>query len=136
MDMLRRVLLLVRYAWVLPATLLGLACVPLALWTGGGVQVVDGVLEIHGGIVRWLLCHCVPLKGGASALTLGHTVLGRDRQVLEHTRPHERIHVHQYERWGPLFIPAYGVASLAAKLRGGSAYLDNRFEREAYAGSR
>ena len=42
------------------------------------------------------------------------------------------VHVRQCERWGPLFLPAYGVASLVAWARGKRPYLDNRFEREAY----
>jgi hypothetical protein len=65
-------------------------------------------------------------------MTLGHVVIGRDRDCLDHSRAHERIHVRQAERWGPLFIPAYLLASLFAKLRGRDAYRDNPFEREAY----
>lgn len=49
------------------------------------------------------------------------------------TRAHERIHVRQYERWGPFFIPAYFLAGLVAILRGGHGYRDNRFERQAFA---
>jgi hypothetical protein len=33
------------------------------------------------------------------------------------TRQHEHIHVRQCERWGPFFLPAYGVASVLALLR-------------------
>jgi hypothetical protein len=61
-----------------------------------------------------------------------HIVVGCDIHCLERTRRHERVHVRQVERWGPLFIPAYFTASLIARLRGGDAYLDNCFEREAY----
>ncbi len=120
------------YLWTLPTTLLGLWLLPLALVTGGGARLVDGVVEIHGGIVAWLLAHCTLLKGGASAMTLGHVVLGRDRFLLDATRAHERIHVKQAERWGPFFIPAYLFGSALALLRGKRAYLDNPFEREAY----
>jgi hypothetical protein len=42
------------------------------------------------------------------------------------------VHVRQYERWGPLFIPAYFAASGWAWWKGGHAYLDNPFEVEAY----
>jgi hypothetical protein len=76
------------------------------------------------------------LPGGASAMTLGHVVLARDPCLADLTRAHERIHVRQAERWGPLFLPAYGVASLIALLRGRRPYRDNRFEREAYAQAR
>jgi hypothetical protein len=97
------------------------------------MQWVQGVLEFHGGFVTHLLSEWTLLEGGASAMTLGHVVLGRDVDTLQRTRAHERVHVRQCERWGPLFLPAYGVASLLAKWRGGDAYLDNAFELEAYA---
>jgi hypothetical protein len=120
------------YLWAFPTTLLGLMFLPLALVSRGGVQVVDGVLEIHGGFVDFFLRRCTFLPGGASAMTLGHVVLGRDPLLLDLTRPHERVHVRQCERWGVFFLPAYGVASLVALLRGGNMYRDNAFEREAY----
>ncbi len=66
-------------------------------------------------------------------MTLGHVVIGRDQKLLELTRTHERTHVRQCERWGPLFIPAYFAASVLALARGQRPYLDNHFEREAYA---
>ena len=65
-------------------------------------------------------------------MTLGHVVWGRDQACLDDTRDHERVHVHQYERWGPLFIPAYLLSSLYMKLRGRHPYWDNPFEREAF----
>jgi hypothetical protein len=120
------------YLWTLPTTLVGLWLLPLALLTGGGAKLVDGVLEIHGGLVSFLLRRCTLLKGGASAMTFGHVVLGRDQLLLDLTRAHERVHVRQAERWGPLFIPAYLMGSLIALMRGRRAYLDNPFEREAY----
>lgn len=121
------------YLWVLPTTAPGLVFLPLALLSrGGGARVVDGVLELHGGPVALFLRRCTLLRGGASAMTLGHVVLGRDRQLLDLTRAHERVHVRQCERWGPLFIPAYLLASLLVLLRGGRPYEDNPFEREAY----
>ena len=45
---------------------------------------------------------------------------------------HEMVHVRQYERWGPFFIPAYLACSLGLWLAGKDAYRDNPFEREAY----
>ncbi len=124
------------YAWALPTTCVGLLFVPLALIGkngGRGMQVVDGVLELHGGWVRVFLRRCTFLPGGgASAMTLGHVVLGQDVRALERSRAHERVHVRQCERWGPLFLPAYGIASLVALVRGKRPYADNAFEREAY----
>jgi hypothetical protein len=120
------------YVWAAPTTLLGLLFVPLALVTGGGLQGVQGVLEVYGGGVRWILRHGTLVRGGALALTLGHVVLGADRAALDVTRSHERVHVRQCERWGPLFVPAYLLASLWALVRGRHPYRDNPFELEAY----
>lgn len=128
-GMVRRLL---AYLWASPNSIAGLLVVPPALASGGRVRLVEGVVEVHGPAVRWLLTRVVPLEGGAAALTLGHVVLGCDEHCLAVSRAHERVHVRQYERWGPLFIPAYFGSSLAARLRGRCAYRDNRFEREAY----
>ena len=119
------------YLWAFPTTFWGLLFVPAALWDGGA-HIVDGVLELHGRAISLFLRRCTLLKGGASAMTLGHVVLGRDEELLEATRTHERVHVRQCERWGPLFIPAYVGASIVLWIRGRPAYEDNPFEREAY----
>ena len=119
------------YLWSSPTSLLGLFLLHPTLLTGGRARVVDGVLEMHGGLASFFLQYCALLPGGASAMTLGHVVLGRDRHSLDFTRPHERIHVRQCERWGPFFLPAYALASLIALLRRQHPYLDNYFEREA-----
>ena len=66
-------------------------------------------------------------------MTLGHCVLGRTRADLVRSRRHELVHVAQYERWGPLFVPAYLLCSAWLWLRGRDPYLDNPFEVEAYA---
>lgn len=65
-------------------------------------------------------------------MTLGHVVWGQDAKCLARSRDHEHVHVRQYERWGPLFIPAYLLASLIAWRRGLDPYMDNPFEVEAY----
>jgi hypothetical protein len=121
------------YVWALPTTSLGLVFLTVGAAYGRiGTQVVDGVLEVHGGLIEIFLRKGTLLPGGASAMTLGHVVLGRDRASLCRTRAHERVHVRQCERWGPLFIPAYLLASLLMHLNGSDAYLDNPFEREAF----
>jgi len=103
----------------------------LGLVTGGRVQRRGRTLEFCGGAVPWLLSKC---PGGACtlALTLGHVVLGRSAAALDLARQHEAVHVRQYERWGPLFVPAYLLCSAFIWTRGGDAYRDNPFEREAY----
>jgi hypothetical protein len=51
---------------------------------------------------------------------------------LDYSRRHELVHVAQYERWGPLFVPAYLACSAWMWLIGRDPYLDNPFEEEAY----
>jgi hypothetical protein len=63
---------------------------------------------------------------------LGHVVLGLNEAALDLAQPHELVHVRQYERWGPLFIPAYFGCWFALWLAGKDGYRDNPFEREAY----
>lgn len=117
--------------WALPWTAIGLACGSFGLATGGRVQRHCGIIEFQGGKIPVLL---ELLPGGAcAAITLGHVVLGRSMKCLDSCRNHELVHVRQYERWGPLFIPAYLACSAYIWLRGGDAYRDNPFEREASA---
>ena len=127
----RRLTRVAGYLWAAPITLVGIA-IAIAAWPRARVAIVDGVIEVQGPWLRWALHHLVPLRGGASAITFGHVVLACDQAALDFTRAHERVHVRQYERWGALFVPAYLAAGLWAALRGGHAYFDNPFEREAY----
>src|SRR5579872_2066357 len=122
------------YAWAFPTTIWGLFLAGIIVLTGGTAQVEDGVLEVSGGATDFCLRRIVGLilRGGASAMTLGHVVMARDTELLLVTRAHERIHVRQCERWGPLFIPAYVLASLWAWMTGRRAYKDNFFERQAF----
>ena len=143
-----------RYLWALPTTLVGLAAIVgdraiaavhgltrpagarRAAADARALRVVQGVIEAHGPHIAWALTHLTFVRGGVAAMTLGHVVLARDAAVLEATRTHERVHVRQCERWGPLFVPAYLAASLLAYARGGDFYRDNWFEVEAFAAER
>jgi hypothetical protein len=120
------------YLWPLPCTALGVAIGALGLATGGRLQRRNGIVEFYGGVVTWLLARMPGPLNGAAAMTLGHVVLGLNQHALERTRAHELVHVRQYQRWGPLFIPAYLLCSALIWRRGGDAYRDNPFEREAY----
>jgi len=124
---------LLKYLWALPTTSRGLMLVLPTYLTGGRGQWVEGVFELHGGMIGWMLTRLVPLPGGASAMTLGHVVIGRNLDCLDRTRSHERVHVRQVERWGPFFLPAYFGYSAWLMLCRRDAYRENPFEIEAFA---
>ena len=110
------------YLWASPATLLGLIFLPIGWVSGGTVMIVDGVVEICGGLITRFLQRGMLVIGSAGAMTLGHVVLGQDERCLISSRLHERVHVAQYERWGPLMLPLYLLFSVMAHLQGGHAY--------------
>lgn len=116
-------------AWAAPASLVGVAVGAVALATGGRGQLRAGALEFSGGWIRPLF-NVMPIR--PLAMTLGHVILGLNDDALRITADHERVHVRQYERWGPVLVPAYLVCSLVLWMRGRRAYLDNPFERQAY----
>lgn len=118
--------------WASPWSLLGATVGLVGVCSGGRCQRRDRIVEFHGGWIQPILRR-VPIAGGASAITLGHTVLGRTAADLDRARTHELVHVTQYERWGPLFVPAYMISSAYLMLRGQDPYWDNPFEREAYS---
>jgi hypothetical protein len=120
------------YLWAAPASIVGLSMIPIALLQGGSARIVRGVVEAHGGIITRLLRTGLPWVGSGAAITFGHVVWGCDENCLELSREHERVHVRQYERWGPLFIPLYLAMSAFAAARGLDPYRDNRFERQAF----
>jgi hypothetical protein len=130
--LMKLLLILPRYLWAFPATMLGLFFVPLAGLSGGSIRLVQGALEIQGGLVTLFLRKGLLVLGPAAAMTLGHVILGCDQGCLDHSRAHEHVHVRQYERWGPLMLPLYLVFSAIQYLRGLDPYLDNPFEREAF----
>lgn len=117
----------IAYAWASPTTCVGLAAGAIALGTGGRAQIRRGVVEFHGGFWGWYF-----RRTGFAAMTLGHAIIGCDRDCLDYARDHEHVHVRQVERWGMFFLPAYLMASAWIGMRGGRAYRDNPFEREAY----
>ena len=106
--------------WVAPISLVGLLLAPFFRTK----RVVSGVLVCEG--ASW------PRRLGWKyrAITLGHVVLCVN-EIDDRTLRHEIAHVHQYERWGPLFPFVYLGASAKAVARGGHYYRDNEFERAA-----
>jgi len=128
--MIRSLIRIAGIAWASPYTLLGMAIGALGLVTGGSVRVRAGAIEFFGGGVRWFVAH-LPTGPMTLAITFGHTILGQTEAALDVAGDHERVHVRQYECWGPLMGPAYLLCSLWLFLRGKRAYHDNPFEQEA-----
>jgi hypothetical protein len=127
-----RCLRFVRYGWAAPYSALGLLLGLLAVVCGAHMRIRAGVLEFGGGALGRLASR-LPAPLRFSAITLGHVILGIDARTLRIVRSHEQVHVRQYERWGPLFGPAYLLSSLLQVLRGRRPYRDNHFERQARA---
>jgi hypothetical protein len=121
-----------KYAWAFPATALGLVLAACAKLVGSRVRVKHGLVEVAlrpGSSVPGTRHAWLPF----CAITLGHVVIARREEDHDRCRAHERVHVAQYERWGPLFLVAYPAESLYQLLRGRRPYLDNRFEVAARA---
>jgi hypothetical protein len=106
--------------WASPASLIGALLAPFF----ASRRVTSGVLLCEG--ASW------PGRFGwrYRAITFGHVILCVD-ELDDDLLAHELVHVRQYERLGAFFMPAYLWASVAAWLRGGHHYLDNRYEIEA-----
>jgi hypothetical protein len=120
-----------RYLWAAPYTVLGLLLGAVGVLFGATARRHHGVVEIYGGRLGQALGRLPDLLH-FSAMTLGHVILAVDRSALAQLRLHEHVHVRQYERWGPLFLPAYLLSSLLQLLRGRNPYRENHFERQAY----
>jgi len=124
-------MVLLRYLWAAPASLVGLGLLPLAWACGARMTRHTGTLEIAGGrLGAWIAR--LPSPWAFDAITFGHVVYAVEAERLAACRAHERVHVRQYERWGPLFFPLYVGSSVLQWLTGRNPYWDNHFEREAY----
>lgn len=125
-------LLICRYLWPVPWTLLGLLAAGCVRALGGCWQCREGAIEAHGGRIA-ALCGRLPASMRFDAITIGHVILGKNAATLSAVRAHEQVHLRQYERWGPFFVPAYLAASAWLWLRGRRPYCDNPFEKQACA---
>ena len=116
--------------WASPCSAVGVVLAGICLLAGGQARWSSGALEVTyreteescGRLARML-----PFRG----IVFGHVILAVTRSELLSIGPHERIHVQQYERWGPLFFFAYGASSVWQFLQGRSVYRDNYFEIQA-----
>jgi len=131
-TLLRKCHRIVLYLWAMPNTLIGLILGMVMLALGGRVRQASGALEFSDGWLGRALSQ-TPGTKRFCAITFGHTIIGVNGAELLRLRAHEQVHVRQYERWGPLFLPAYLLASVWTWYRGGRPYLDNVFERQAFA---
>jgi hypothetical protein len=123
----------VRYAWPGLYTVVGLWAF-IVPWQGSRRWIAHrGTIGIVGPAIERLLA-LAPIQGGASALTLGHTILAASEEAFFATWDHEFVHVRQYERWGPLFVPAYFICGWWQWMHGHHPYWDNPFEVEARRG--
>ena len=114
--------------WAGPNTLLGFAALAL-----GGKFVRQSPYGLHYMLELGSPFDLVLKKSQKTAITLGEVVLYRPGQFIPRRAKHECRHIHQYEQWGPFFLPAYLVACVVAKAEGGHPYRDNWFEKDARA---
>lgn len=121
---------LLKYLWASPCTFIGLLCASIPLAFGGSARRQRGVLEVTYR-ARGADCGRLARSLHFRAITFGHVILAVSAEELQCIRAHERVHVEQYEQWGPLFIPAYLLSSLWQLLRGRRLYYDNHFEVQA-----
>ena len=131
LEPMRRIYIVLRYAWALPATTVGLLFASFALCAGATIRFAEGVIEVAGGQLDRIVS-LLPASARFVAITFGHVIIGTDHAVLRRVRSHEHVHVQQYERWGALFFPLYVASSLVQLFHGRDPYLNNCFEREAY----
>jgi hypothetical protein len=120
-----------KVVWASTWSVWGMAVGILGLLTGGGVRRRGPILEFWGGMLPLFLKY-FPFIAGSPVATFGHVVVGRSERYLDACRPHQLVHVKQYERWGPLFVPTYLTLGLAMWCCGKRPYYDNPFEREAF----
>lgn len=119
-----------RVIWASPCSAIGLLLGAVLLLFGARARWVCGAIEIA---LRPTRASCGPrmLRWRFRAITFGHVILGVTAQELDAYRPHEQVHVRQYELFGVLFLVAYPLASAWAWLRGRDPYWFNWFEVQA-----
>ncbi|WP_231740781.1 hypothetical protein [Thalassoglobus neptunius] len=127
--MIRVTIVLLRIIWASPTTLVASIVALAGVPFGTRARFRSGAIECYGGLITWIL-ERTPVS--AAAMTLGHVIWGRSEASLDFCREHEHIHIRQYERWGPMFLPMYAYYSLMMWCKGKHPYYDNPFEMEAF----
>lgn len=121
-----------KYIWASPCSALGVLVAAPLLILGASARIRAGVLEVSFASAAQPPAAAL-LKLPFAGITLGHVVLATTADLQDRLRPHERVHVAQYEAWGPAFLLAYPLSSLVQMFRGACPYRDNHFEVQARA---
>ena len=119
-----------KFLWALPCSSVGLLLAAIPLLLGGSAKWSAGALEVTYRPTQascGKLSHWLPFR----AIVFGHVIIAVTQQELKVLGPHERVHVEQYELWGPLFFLAYPAASAWQVLNGRGPYWHNYFEVQA-----
>jgi hypothetical protein len=119
-----------KYIWAAPCTAVGALIGALLCALGGSPRLVGGVVEVGFRNRSHPFARAL-LRLAFSGITFGHVVLAPTHECHAVLRPHERIHVAQYEKWGIFFFGLYAASSFMQLLSGRRPYMDNCFEREA-----
>jgi len=125
---------LLKFLWALPCSAVGLLLAVVPLTLGGHAKWSVGALEVT---YRQRRTNCGKFANTLRirGIVFGHVILAITAEELQRIGPHERVHVEQYEHWGPLFFVAYGASSLLQLFKGRSPYWYNHFEIQARARS-
>src|SRR5690349_19029468 len=119
---MNKLLYAIGFIWALPGTIIGAVLQFIYGINGRRKFNESGVLEVR---VKRIL------PKFAAAQTWGVIVFSRI--PFKYVRTHEYAHVLQWMIWGPLFLPAYVLASLWSRIKYGNWYEDNWYERRARA---
>lgn len=116
--------------WAAPCSTVGLALTAVLLVIGAKARWASGALEVT---YRHSLAGCGTRARNLNCrgIVFGHVILAVTREELRSIGAHERVHVEQYERWGPLLFFAYGASSLWQFVNRRSPYWHNHFEVQA-----
>jgi hypothetical protein len=116
--------------WAAPCYAVGIVLASVLLVLGGKAKWSSGALEVT---YRDRCASCGKLAGKLPfrGIVFGHVILAVTDEELRAIGPHERVHVEQYGRWGPLFFLAYGASSLWQIVKDRNPYWFNHFEVQA-----
>lgn len=120
----------IKVLWAAPCSAVGLVLAAVVIAFGGKAVLNRGAVEVT---YRQSRAHCGRLAVGLPfrGIVFGHVILAVTAEELVSIAAHERVHVAQYERWGPLFFLAYPLSSVWQWLNGRNAYWHNYFEVQA-----